>query len=151
MKGEGEVVGWIKKKKKKTEGKLYKIEALSKAADKRKYTHARTHERQPGRRQSVVFVDNTQEVGDTRLPLLISLLLSARVHAEELDALRAPVQADPGVEHQRPHVRDEEVLWLVLLHVFELELWEFLFNADAGVRKFARLPGYKRENCNNCS
>lgn len=61
----------------------------------------------------------------------VPLLLSARVHAEELDALRAPVQADPGVEHQRPHVGDEEVLWLVLLHVFELELGEFLINAHA--------------------
>lgn len=41
--------------------------------------------------------------------------------------MRAPVEADPRVEDQRPHVGDEEVLWLVFLHIFELELWEFLF------------------------
>lgn len=45
--------------------KLYKIEALPKAANKQKCTHAHTHTRC----QSVFFADNTLEVGDTRLPL----------------------------------------------------------------------------------
>lgn len=60
---------------------------------------------------------------------------SAGVHAEQLDPVWAPVEADSRVEDQRPHVGDEEVLWLVLLHILELELWEFLFTENTGREK----------------
>lgn len=52
---------------------------------------------------------------------------SARVHAEELDAVWAPVEAHSRVKDQGPDVGDEEVFGLVLLHVLELQLWELLF------------------------
>lgn len=44
------------------------------------------------------------------------------------------MEADPRVEDQRPHVGDEEVLRLVFLHIFELELWEFLFTQKREMR-----------------
>ena len=53
--------------------------------------------------------------------------VSAGVHAEQLDAVRAPVEADSRVEDQGPDVRDEEVLRLVFLHVLELELRKLLY------------------------
>lgn len=37
-----------------------------------------------------------------------------------------PVKADSRVENQGPDIRDEEILRLVFLHIFELELWKFL-------------------------
>ena len=52
---------------------------------------------------------------------------SARVHAEQLDAVRAPVKANSSVEDQGPDVGDEEVLRLVFLHILELQLWKLLF------------------------
>lgn len=60
---------------------------------------------------------------------------SAGVHAEQLDALRAPVEPDPRVEHQRPHVGDEEIFRLVFLHILELEFWELLFRQTEGERE----------------
>ena len=51
---------------------------------------------------------------------------SAGVHAEQLDAVRAPVEADSRVEDQGPDVGDEEVFRLVLLHILKLELWKLL-------------------------
>lgn len=56
--------------------------------------------------------------------------VSPRVHAEELDAVRAPVEADPRVEDQGPDVRDEEILRLVFLHVLELELRKLLLGQE---------------------
>lgn len=45
--------------------------------------------------------------------------LSGWVHAEKLNALRVPVQTHSGVKDQGPDVRDEEILRLVFLDVFE--------------------------------
>lgn len=73
--------------------------------------------------------------------------LSARVHAEQLDALRAPVEAHSRVEDQWPDVRDEEVLRLVFLHVFELELWEFLFKQKEEERWGQDAQGTEKKKC----
>lgn len=51
---------------------------------------------------------------------------SARVHGEELDVTGVPVQGHGRVVHQGPHVGDEELLRLLLLHVLELQLGELL-------------------------
>lgn len=53
--------------------------------------------------------------------------ISAGVHAEELDAVWAPMETDSGVEDQGPDIGDEEILRLVFFHIFKLELWKFLF------------------------
>lgn len=49
---------------------------------------------------------------------------SARVHGEELDVTGVPVQGHGRVVHQGPHVGDEELLRLLLLHVLKLQLGE---------------------------
>lgn len=54
-------------------------------------------------------------------------VFSARVHAEQLDAVRVPVEADSRTEDQGPDVGDEEVLRLVFLHILKLELGKLLF------------------------
>ncbi len=51
---------------------------------------------------------------------------SGRVHDEQLDALRVPVQTHSRVKDQRPDVRDEEILRLLLLHVLKLQLRKLL-------------------------
>lgn len=53
-------------------------------------------------------------------------VLSGRVHAEKLDALRVPVKTHAGVKDQRPDVRDEEILRLVFLDVLEFQLRKLL-------------------------
>lgn len=64
VKGEEEVVCWIKKTKR---GKLYKIEALSKAANKHTCTCAHTHTHVVSLLSSLWKTH--REVGNTRLPL----------------------------------------------------------------------------------
>ena len=75
--------------------------------------------------------------------------VSAPDHAEHLDAVRAPVEADARVEDQRPDVGDEEILWLVLLHILELELRELLFtwNRERGMLSGCAEDRGKRTKC----
>lgn len=58
--------------------------------------------------------------------------ISARVHAEQLDAMGTPVEAHSRVEDQGPDVGDEEILRLVFFHVFKLELRKLLFTEKDG-------------------
>lgn len=119
----------IKKKREKRNIILYKVEALSKQrahtikgnahTHTRTDTHTRTHTHMPS-----VFFFLLNEDEDAKAA---AADLSARVHAEQLDPMRAPVEADSRVEDQGPDVRDEEILRLVFLHIFKLELWELLF------------------------
>lgn len=68
------------------------------------------------------------------------LFFSARVHAEQLDAVRVPVEADSRAEDQGPDVGDEEVLRLVFLHILKLELGKLLFtHTQTGKKKKKRL------------
>lgn len=53
--------------------------------------------------------------------------ISARIHAEQLDAMGTPVEAHSRVEDQGPDVGDEEILGLVFFHIFKLELRKLLF------------------------
>lgn len=89
------------------------------------HTHAETHS---------VFIQQPGLKSHNLLPRAFS----ARVHAEQLDAMRAPVEAHSRVEDQRPHVWDEELLRLVLLHVFELELRELLFMQERKMKDDVR-------------
>ena len=47
------------------------------------------------------------------------------LQGEEPYTRRVKVQVGCVVD-QRPHIWNEELLWLVLLYIAELELWEFL-------------------------
>ena len=56
----------------------------------------------------------------------VSCPASVRVHGKQLDVLRVPVEAYRRVVDQRPDVRDEELLRLLFLHIFEFQFWKFL-------------------------
>lgn len=84
--------------------------------------HTQTHSHTPASRQS--FLLHGTGDGNT---VRCKQVFSARVHAEQLNAMRAPVEADSGVKDQGPDVGDEEILRLVFLHVLKLELGELLF------------------------
>lgn len=56
---------------------------------------------------------------------MIRLILAGNIRGDTLDALRAEVHAAVFAD-QCPHIWNEELLWRILLYVFELQIREFL-------------------------
>lgn len=110
---------------------LHKVEALSK---QRAHTvkgnahtptpniHARTHTHS---QHTISLFFYTER--EWRHSQSAAAGISARVHAEQLDAMGTPVEANSRVEDQGPDVGDEEILRLVFFHIFKLELRKLLF------------------------
>lgn len=117
----------IKRKKKNTI--LYKVEALSKqrAHTIKGNAHTPTQTQTHTHAVSLFFSFFSILNGDEDTHSLLVAGVSARVHAEQLDAVRAPVEADSRVEDQGPDVGDEEIFRLVFLHILELQLRKLLF------------------------
>lgn len=80
------------------------------------HTRTHTHKKKHTHTQSFYSVLNCDE-GWMFLGLFSC---STRVHAEQLDAMWVPIEANTRVEDQRPNIWDEEVFWLVFLHVLKL-------------------------------
>lgn len=138
----------IKRKKKNGRNTiLYKVEALSKQRAHTIKGNAHTPTQTQTHTHTVFFFFILYTERRWHAPSAAGV--SARVHAEQLDAVRAPVEADARVEDQRPDVGDEEILWLVLLHILELELRELLFtwNRERGMLSGCAEDKRKRTKC----